>query len=266
MTSQDTFSLPYYRLPPFNPVSAKELLGAFLGDPVPGAGIAGPPGVTQIADSVSDGLWNEVQSGYDVKLIADLARVGQPLPADRLSLYEAIMDFAVSRGEPGYPESIVCEAAWLLWKERSRSFPLNYHGLDNTRLAPLREANVVVQKGKAFEFRHDLMRGYLAARWATRHAASSQVTLDRLEEKEIWNLPPTDQNSVFEFLTELRCNSQQSLEEIAQLAAKDTNRRIRLLVAAQASARKRQWALQLNLGAPVVSLPSVVSAASNGNR
>src|SRR5262249_45588408 len=69
--------LPDYELSPLTPEHAKSLLIAFLGKEV------GEKAKEQIAPA----LWDNIRSGYDVQLLADLARDSHKLPQDRLGLY-----------------------------------------------------------------------------------------------------------------------------------------------------------------------------------
>jgi hypothetical protein len=58
---------------------------------------------------------------------------------------------------------------------------------------------VVVPRGSAeWEFRHDLMRAYLAARYAS----TSNVSL-ALADERIWRLNDADQSMLFHFLVKL---------------------------------------------------------------
>jgi len=92
------------------------------------------------------------------------------------------------------------------------------------------------------------MRGFLAACWAVRHAASIQVAIERLQEEGIWNLSPSDQESVFSFLTRL-LETKADLTLIAQFAAKEPSIRVVLLECAKKVASKKRWGhLDIKLG------------------
>jgi hypothetical protein len=104
----------------------------------------------------------------------------------------------------------------------------------------------VVIRGDQYEFRHDLMRGYLAASWATLHAPSIAVVLNRLSEEDVWNLSVTDQDAVFSFLARL-VRSELALQSILCFASELPEMRSRLLVAVIDVANKRGWSAQLRV-------------------
>jgi hypothetical protein len=214
---------------------AKRLLIAFLGKEKG----------ENASEQVAKALWDEVESAYDVGLIADLFTDGKKLPTNALKLYEAVFDNAASADD--YPQQIVCEFAWKCWKSGKRRFKAD-ENLTTDLLKPLQAASIVVQRGTEFEFRHDLMRGFLAACWAVRHAASIQVAIERLQEEGIWNLSPSDQESVFSFLTRL-LETKADLTLIAQFAAKEPSIRVVLLECAKKVASKKRWGhLDIKLG------------------
>ena len=54
--------------------------------------------------------------------------------------------------------------------------------------------------GELYEFRHEQMQVYLAARWAVVHAPSPVL---RLEEEAVWLLSTSGQDQLFAFAAEL---------------------------------------------------------------
>jgi hypothetical protein len=235
--AQDKFEL--LELSPVTPEFAKQLLIVFLGE----------ERSQQTGEKIAKSLWEEIESAYDVKLIADLFNAGRKLPSNVSKLYEAIFDYAASLHSEDYPKQIVCEFAWNCWKAGKRRFKPD-EKLTTDLLKPLEAASIVVLRGTDFEFRHDLMRGYLAACWALKHAASLPVTVERLQEKEIWNLSPSDQASVFPFLTRL-VETKDDLRMIAEFAAQEPGVRVRLLEAARTAVRKKRWGnLEITLAVP----------------
>jgi hypothetical protein len=69
----------------------------------------------------ASGLKDAIRSGYDVRLIIDLARVGSELPVDRLGLYAEV----ISKGWPKASEETrqeqqrrLAAAAWRMVSER----------------------------------------------------------------------------------------------------------------------------------------------------
>jgi hypothetical protein len=223
-----------YELPPVRSIFAKDLLRLLLGKPRAQATIDSSPE-----------LWDRVESAYDVRLVADLVNRGKPVPSGRLELFQAMMNDAGSVSKDKSLEPSICRLAWDLWKKGERRFSAT-PGVPIEWLGVLRESNVVVIRGDQFEFRHDLMRGYLAASWATLHAPSIAVVLNRLSEQDIWNLSVTDQDAVFPFLARL-VRSELALQSIFSFASELPEIRTRLLVAVIDVANKNGWSPQLKV-------------------
>jgi hypothetical protein len=225
-------SFTEYKLPPVQRDFARELLKLFLGEKK----------AQQTIDSTPK-LWDRVQSAYDVRLVVDLVLRGKQVPSGRLELFQATMNEATTMAGNRSMESTVCRLAWELWKKGERRFSATA-GLTGEMLGLLREANVAIPRGNQFEFHHDLMRGYLAACWATREAPATAVVLNRLEEKEIWDLSASDQDAVFPFLARL-CETVEELQSVFSFAQQDPEIRTRLLVAVVETANKNRWVLLL---------------------
>jgi hypothetical protein len=223
-------------LSPVTPDFAGRLLLAFLGEE------KGREAKAEVAKS----LWDEIESGYDVKLIADLFGAGRKLPSNVLKLYDSLFYWAAALYSDDYPMQAVAQFAWNCWKQVKRRFKAD-ETLSVDRLKPLQSAGIVVGRGTDFEFRHDLMRGYLAACWAVKYAAASAVTVERLREKEIWNLSPSDQESVFTFLTRL-IETKEDLRLVGEFAAKEPQVRVVLLECVKKAASKKRWKLEIKLG------------------
>ena len=119
----------------------------------------------------TEGLSVTIVSGYDLRLIADLAGTDPdhaPLPADRVALYRAILARA-SRAD-GRPLDLerLKQLAWTMVTQRRRELvPDDEKMLGNGTLsAVLKEGvRIVQQAGASYEFRHDQMRAFLAALW-----------------------------------------------------------------------------------------------------
>ncbi len=243
MTSQTSLSnskILTYQLPSVTPHFARQLLDSFLRDRkgnVP---------------EVKATLWDDIKSGYDVRLIENLINANQPLPKDRISLYNATMDFAASQFEGIYHWDVVCRHAWNLWKTGQRRFQSGAE-LTAALTTPLLQAKIIVPRGDQYEYRHDLMRGYLAASWAVDHAASIEVTCRRLSEDDLWNLSPSEQDLVFPFVANL-IQSPADLQAVAQFAASSVEQRTRLLVAVQEVAASKSWKVSIKLNEPMETL------------
>lgn len=150
-------------------------------------------------------LWPELTSGYDVRLLADLAGRNGPvpdLPADRIGLYRTLLARLRYAGDP-YPEAELSRAAWAMWRDGVRRFDGTKY-LTADLIEPLRheEARVVrTIGGVLYEFRHDQMRGYLAALWAARHEVAPISLFET--DKAIWRLGVSEQAVVWEFFAAL---------------------------------------------------------------
>jgi hypothetical protein len=225
-------SFTEYELPVVRGEFAKDLLRLFVGEEK-----------AKQSTKESPELWDQIESAYDVRLVADLVEKGNAVPAGRLDLFRAMLDEVNALAGNGSLESAVCRLAWDLWKKGERRFSSGA-ALTDEMVAHLREASVAVPRGDQFEFRHDLMRGYLAACWAVRQSPSTAVVLARLSEREIWDLSTSDQDTVFTFLVRL-VQSEEVLRSIFTFAGQEPEIRARLLVAAIEAGKKLGWSLQL---------------------
>jgi hypothetical protein len=162
-------------------------------------------------------LLNAIRSGYDVRLIADLVAdqgVDVVLPADRLGLYRLILDTIPMPDGSKFPEESLCKAAWAMWRDGQRKLDLGKH-LDEDLLAPLIHEDQKVLRildGQQFEFRHDQMRAYLAARWAACHEARPLSLFE--SEGDIWRLSRKEQDEVWNFFADMYV-AEQSKEAVA---------------------------------------------------
>jgi hypothetical protein len=217
-------------LPPITGAFAQALLPLFLGDEKANRVISGG----------HPSLWEAVESGYDVHLIADLARNHKEIPTSRLELFEATVS---SVGLHDSDMVSVSQLAWNLWKNRQHRFNAT-SGMTREVLIPLSTGNVTVIRGNEFEFRHDLMQAYLAACWVTKYAGSWEVSRKRLLEKEIWDLSPSEQRIVFEFVAVLS-SSVREFGHLVTFASEDAQMRQSLLVVLfeHASTKRYRWTL-----------------------
>jgi hypothetical protein len=120
---------------------------------------------------VAEGLSETIVSGYDLRLIADLAGADPehtPLPANRIALYRAML--ARVTGADGRPLHLarLKQLAWGMVTQRRREIVLDDEKLlgAGTLKAPAKEGVRIVRPvGPVHEFRHDQMRAFLAALW-----------------------------------------------------------------------------------------------------
>lgn len=180
-------------LPPNVKDAIQPLLNKFLGEELSGAVSS------QLEHSP---LAADIRSGYDVRLLADLvaARKTLPeLPADRIGLYDAILAAVVLPDHSPYPVDLLCEAAWRMWRDGERRLVPHSHLPEHLCDALLREHAKVLRTldGKDYEFRHDQMRGFLAARWAAVHTVDPIHLFET--DKTIWQRATSDQEIVWSF-------------------------------------------------------------------
>jgi hypothetical protein len=152
-------------------------------------------------------LLSAIRSGYDVRLIADLVERRGPdvaLPPGRLGLYELILATIQMPDNSKFPEERLCKAAWEIWRvDGGRKLEVGKH-LDKELLAPLvREGQKVLRTLDAqhFEFRHDQMRSYLAARWPAQYEVNPISLFEK--EVDIWRISPEEQEGVWSAFAEI---------------------------------------------------------------
>ena len=150
----------------------------------------------------ASGLRDAIRSGYDVRLVIDLVRPDPDhaeLPADRIGLYAAVI-------KAGWPEDVCQEqqnltaaAAWRMVSERKPNEDMRRlkpdSDLPSSILAALADApdnddrsvRLVRRVGAgAFEFVHDQMHAYLAARWFAQDGRSMAELERMIAGSTIW--------------------------------------------------------------------------------
>jgi len=156
-------------------------------------------------------LRDAIRSGYDVRLIADLIEdQGRDvaLPEDRLGLYQLVLDTIRMPDGSQFPEERLCQAAWLMWKEGARKL-IPGENLDEDLLKPLiheHQKVLRILEGQQYEFRHDQMRAYLAARWAAHHETQPISLFEK--ESAIWRLSRQEQDEVWGFFADMYVTEQ----------------------------------------------------------
>jgi len=221
-----------YTLPELTPDFARQLFSAFVG--------------RGLVSVVPDTLWPVLESGYDVGLVARLARSWKALPAERLEVYQAILDLAGA-----IPDDDLCLWGWKTWLAAEDRFPAD------ERIAPevvanFLETHIIVQRGTAggiprYGFAHELMQGYLAARWVAVHSTHPVL---RLDDTAVWDLSANRQDRVFPFLCELVADrtGPDGLQDLVEFAL-GSGARARLQDVALAEAKRRGWRLTLDTDA-----------------
>jgi len=173
-----------------------------------------------MARITSSGLKEAIRSGYDVRLIIDLVRADPAhaaLPGDRAGLYAAVVDAAWPAGsrEAVWEEQSRTEAAaWKMVSERQpyedmrRMKPEEGLGslLEKLADAPERErksVRLVRRVGPAYEFVHDQMHAYLAARRFTQPEFNVQKMVQMIESSTIAAHPSPTRRTLWNFIAAL---------------------------------------------------------------
>jgi hypothetical protein len=171
------------------------------------------------------GLYSAVQSGYDVRLLLDLAANANdpatvPLPADRLTLYDAVVEAGWSNGpaeKKREEQGRVMAAAWSMVSERRpnqdkrRLDPktdalLSEDLLTTLADAPDRELKPVrlVQRVRgAYEFVHDQMHEYLAACYFARSGFGEEKMVKLLIDSTLWDHADRARRPLWTFVANL---------------------------------------------------------------
>jgi len=168
----------------------------------------------------ASGLKAHIRSGYDVRLISDLVRVdprGAPLPRNRAELYDAVLKAGwPESGEDEFREQFeqTAAAAWQLVsgrkanEDKRRMTPdkdLSSTLLNLLAKAPedsRRSIRLVRRVGSSFEFVHDQMHAYLAARWFTLPGVNVAELLERTKASTIWHHSITERRILWAFVAE----------------------------------------------------------------
>src|SRR5262249_14999059 len=156
---------------------------------------------------------------YDIRLIIDLVRTDAycaELPADRLGLYAAVIeagwpkvpDEAVKREQQG----LAAAAAWRMVSERKPNEDMRRLKPDIDLPANLlialadalekdnRSVRIIRRVGAGvFEFVHDQMHAYLAARWFTQDGFSSAELEKMVAGSTIWTQSPDARRTLWGF-------------------------------------------------------------------
>lgn len=221
-----------YRLPPVTGAFAKQLLVTFLGTKA------------AVAFQGEPALWESMESGYDVRLVADLIMRKVTIPQTRIALYGAIADSALGFGLSAAGRTVMFKLAFTMWVTGQYRFT-SESDLTAEMLTATLKANIAVRRGDQYEFRHDLMRGYLAARWLARDVLSPHALESRLSEIRIWDLDSVEQKTVFPFFVGL-LPDENLLQEVFLVAQEHPEVRAELMIAVVQEGKKRgaQWSLK----------------------
>jgi hypothetical protein len=197
---------------------------------------------------VVEGLSRTVVSGYDLRLLADLA-ANDPehaiLPGDRVALYRAML--ARASGPDGQPLRLegLEQLAWtMMIQRRRRILPDDEKALGIGTLHALeREGLRIVRSiGAEREFRHDQMRAFLAALWLVEETPTVPALQKTATDAGAFGLNRRDQEELWGFVAP-SLTSIADLEALWRFANDDPVERAILLAALQAEADNRRITL-----------------------
>ena len=151
----------------------------------------------------TEGLSGTIVSGYDLRLLADLAAVDPEhatLPGDRVALYREMLARAI--GPDGQPLALAGleHLAWTMMTQRRRRIEPDDEkvlGVGTLNALEREGLRIVRSFGASREFRYDQMRAFLAALWLVEETptlAALQKTasdagaffLNRRDQEELW--------------------------------------------------------------------------------
>jgi hypothetical protein len=189
-----------------------DLLRLYLGES------AAKPIIDKVGNS---GLGQAIRSGYDVRLIADLAHSDSAtvaLPEDRIGLYAAVVNAAwpeVPVETRKEQENQVGYAAWSMVCERKPNQDIRRLKPDTDLPAEVlfmladppevsrRSVRLIHRAGSAFEFVHDQMHIFLAARWLTQSGRRAAEMERMITSSAISIHLPDTRQSLWEFVAAL---------------------------------------------------------------
>jgi hypothetical protein len=210
------------------------LLAIWLGD---------EKGAVLASRIVENNLSGTIVSGYDLRLLADLAAAdpeNAPLPDDRVKLYRTMLERAKGpEGETLRPERLE-ELAWtMVMEQRRRIVQDDEKMLDAGTLREVAKEGLRILRPIAggYEFRHDQMRAFLAALWLVDQKPTLLVRQETAVKDGAFDINERDQEELWGFVALL--TSTGHLEALWNFAADDAARRAILQAALQLEARKR---------------------------
>ncbi len=196
----------------------------------------------------TEGLSATTLSGYDLRLLADLAVLDSGsgnLPGNRKALYRMMLARAEGPDGRALPLEGLKQLAWTMVTQRRRRITQNdAHLLSAASLRALaREGlRIVWPIGADYEFRHDQMRAFLAALWLVEETPTIPVLERTVTEAKAFDLNSRDQEELWGFVAPL-LNSSSDLEAMWNFSNGNPMERAILLAALQYEADERDLTL-----------------------
>lgn len=155
------------------------------------------------------GATNFLISGYDVRLIADLASstsgsVGRI--RSRIDLYLAALDLATDEVGEKMDLSALMRIAWQMLIDGRRHLSADEQetlGANSIQRLSADGTRILRQLGDRYEFRHDQMRSFLAALQLVNESPNIQAVINRLDDNPLWQCARKDQEELWLFVADL---------------------------------------------------------------
>ncbi|WP_270936721.1 NACHT domain-containing protein [Falsiroseomonas oryzae] len=190
------------------------------------------------------GLSEHLLSGYDLRLVADLAspqREKIELPNSRIALYRAILDRAANVHGSSINFDELKRLAWALLLKGRHKVNLDDQrilGAETVSALSREGVRVLHRRGADFEFRHEQMRDFLAALWISEAFPTAFSVQQELEEQKAFRMMQKDQEEFWRFYAQL-LNSDEQLIALWRWATTKPDERPYLITALQEEADRR---------------------------
>ncbi|PVZ36140.1 hypothetical protein N438_00922 [Klebsiella sp. GL120222-02] len=145
-------------------------------------------------------------SGYDLRLVVDLAKAGAPIPNGRIELYRAVLIMATSYGADIPDLFPLRQLAVQMIVKGQRAFTIEEGlalGADVAAILSRDSIRIIRRAGQSWEFRHDQMRAFLAASSLADDSPTLSKLINRIEEYNLFGLRRDDQEMLWSFLGDL---------------------------------------------------------------
>ena len=197
---------------------------------------------------VAEGLSAITLSGYDLRLLADLATSDPEradLPGDRVTLYRTMLARAI--GPDGQPLALqgLMQLAWTMMTQRRRRIAAgdaNLLDTDAVRALSAEGVRIIRPIGADYEFRHDQMRAFLASLWLVEETPTLAALQKTAKDSGAFDISRRDQEELWRFVAPLLTSSG-DLSAMWNFASDEPEERVHLLSALQAEAAKRNVTL-----------------------
>lgn len=157
----------------------------------------------------SQGTTAYLVSGYDVRLIADLAiRTPDSLEwiRSRIDLYVAVLDLATNEVGERMDLTALKDVAWKMLVDGRRHLSESEQDVLGANAIERLSADgtrILRQLGERYEFRHDQMRSFLAALKMVNGCPNVQALINQLNDSPVWLCGRKDQEELWLFVADL---------------------------------------------------------------